>query len=87
MLITIINNYRLTKEQYFNWRIFDNVAKQLLHLLLSRMSVRYLNLVNARWSHVEQVSFTQICTGHQGRIKGRAMGAIAPGPRCKGSPW
>jgi len=31
------------------------VTKQLLHLLVSWKSVRYLNLVNARPSHVEHV--------------------------------
>jgi len=44
-------------QQYFTWRIFDIVTKQLLHLLVSWKSVRYLaNLVNARPSHVEHAS-------------------------------
>jgi len=49
-------NYHSAKQQYFTWRIFDIATKQLLHLLLSWKSVRYLNLVNARPSHVEHVS-------------------------------
>jgi len=49
-------NYRSAKQQYSTWRIFDIVTKQLLHLLVSWKSVRYLNLVNAMPSHVEHVS-------------------------------
>jgi len=33
-----------------------HLMKQLLHLLFSWKSVRYLNLVNARPSHVERIS-------------------------------
>jgi len=32
--------------------MFDIVTKQLLHLLVSWKYVRYLNLVNARTSHI-----------------------------------
>ena len=40
----------------FHLNIFHIVKKQLLHLLLSRKSTWYLNLVNARSSHVERIS-------------------------------
>ena len=47
--------YRSARRQYFTCRLFGIVTKQLLHLLVSWKSVMYLNLVNARTSHVEPV--------------------------------
>jgi len=37
--------YRSSRQQYFTCTLFDIVTKQLLHLLFSWKSVRYLNLV------------------------------------------
>jgi len=37
-------------------KLLDIVTKQLLHLLVSRKSFKYLNLVNARPIHVERIS-------------------------------
>jgi len=56
LFVDAINYYRSAKQQYFTWRTFDTVTKQLIHLLVSWKSVRYLNLVNARLSHVEHVT-------------------------------
>jgi len=36
--------------------MIDIVTKQLSHLLVSWKSVRYLNVMNARPSHVEHIS-------------------------------
>jgi len=48
---------RSAQQQYFTWRTFDIVTKQLLYLLVSWKSIRYQNLVNARpSSHVGHVS-------------------------------
>ena len=55
-LFEALLNYRSSRRQYFTWILFDIVPKQLLHLLFSWKSVRYLNLVNARSSHVERTS-------------------------------
>jgi len=38
-------NYRSSRPQYFTGILFDIVTKQLLYLLFSWKSVRYLNLV------------------------------------------
>jgi len=51
-------NYRSSSRQYFSCILFDIVTKQLLHLLFPGKSVRYLNLVNARSSHVERISLS-----------------------------
>jgi len=37
-------------------KLFDIAMKQLLHLLVSWKSARYLNLMNARLSHAEPIS-------------------------------
>jgi len=47
---------RSARRQYFTWILFDAVTKWLSHLLVSWKSVRYLNLVNVRLSHVERIS-------------------------------
>ena len=51
-------NYRSSSGQYFSCILFDIVTKQLLHLLFPGKSVRYLNLANARSSHVERISLS-----------------------------
>jgi len=55
-LQTLLNYYRSSRRQYFSYIWFEIVTKQLLHLLFSWKPVRYLNLVNARPSHVENIS-------------------------------
>jgi len=54
-LVDAIELYRSFRRQYFTCILFDIVTKQLLHLLVSLKSARYLNLVNARRSHIERI--------------------------------
>ena len=45
-----------SRRQYFTWKLFDIVTKQLLHLLFFSKSVRGPNLVSASSSHVEPLA-------------------------------
>jgi len=56
LFVDAIKLYGSSRGQEFTCILFDIVTKQLLRLLFSCKSVRYLNLVNARPSHAEHIS-------------------------------